>query len=138
MKPAVRNILAVIVGLVVGSVVNMAIIKIGPMIIPPPEGADVTTMEGLAASMHLMQPKHFIFPFLAHAIGTFVGAFLAAKISTGNKMRFALIIGFVFLFGGIANCFMLPAPTWFIVTDVALAYLPVAWLGGRLGGAGKA
>ncbi|MCE3229502.1 MAG: hypothetical protein K0S32_4053 [Bacteroidetes bacterium] len=137
MKPIIRNILAVVVGLVVGSVVNMALIIAGPKLIPVPEGIDVTTAEGLAVGMHLMQPKHFIFPFLAHALGTLVGAYLATKISTGNKMRFALTIGFVFFFGGLMNCFMIPAPTWFMITDVVLAYLPFAWLAGRLGGAGK-
>ena len=39
-------------------------------LIPPPEGADVTTLEGLKTSMHLFQPKHFLMPFLAHALGT--------------------------------------------------------------------
>ena len=43
-------------------------------IISPPKGVDVTTMEGLKAYLHLFEPKHFIFPFLAHALGTFAGA----------------------------------------------------------------
>ncbi len=47
-----RNILAILFGVVIGGLVNMALIILGPMIIPPPEGADVTTMEGLKASMH--------------------------------------------------------------------------------------
>ncbi len=80
MKPGVKNILAVIAGAILGSAVNMGIIMVSGSFIPPPNGADITTMEGLKASMHLFQPKHFIFPFLAHALGTFAGAFLAAKI----------------------------------------------------------
>jgi hypothetical protein len=137
MNRVLRNILAVVAGLVVGSMVNMGIIMISGMVIAPPEGADVTSLDGLKKSMHLFQPKHFLFPFLAHALGTLVGAFLAAKISTGNKMRYALIIGFFFLFGGLANTFMLPSPLWFTILDVVLAYLVMAWLGGKLGGAGK-
>ncbi len=81
MNSMVKNVLAVIAGLVIGSVVNMGIIRISGSIIPPPEGADVTTMEGLKESMHLFQFKHFIFPFLAHALGTFVGAIFAALIA---------------------------------------------------------
>ena len=76
MNPTIRNILAVIVAAFVGGAVNMALITISSSIIPPPEGVDVTTTEGLKASMHLFQPKHFIMPFLAHALGTFVGALL--------------------------------------------------------------
>jgi len=26
---------------------------------------------------------------------------------------------------------MLPAPMWFNVVDIALAYIPMAWIGGR-------
>ena len=44
---------SVILGLIVGSMVNMGLIMISGSIIPPPPGADVTTMEGLKASLHL-------------------------------------------------------------------------------------
>jgi hypothetical protein len=89
-------------------------------------------MESLKASMHLFEAKHFIFPFLAHAFGTFVGAFLAALIAANHKMKFALAIGFFFLIGGIMNIFMLPSPLWFTILDLAGAYIPMAWLGGLL------
>jgi hypothetical protein len=65
-----------------GSIVNMALIMLSGKVIPPPTGADVTTMEGLRAALHLFEPKHFIFPFLAHAVGTFVGATVSAAVGT--------------------------------------------------------
>ncbi len=132
MNTTIKNILAVIAGVIIGSVVNMGIIMISGSIILPPEGADVTTMEGLKESIHLFQPRHFVLPFLAHALGTLVGAFFAALIAANYKMKFALAIGIFFLIGGIANAFMLPAPTWFIVVDLIGAYIPMAWLGGKL------
>jgi hypothetical protein len=64
MKPIVRNILGILAGLLVGSAVNMGLIMVSGMVIPPPPGVDVTTMEGMKASMHLFEPKHFVFPFL--------------------------------------------------------------------------
>ena len=115
-----------------GSFVNGGIIMISASVIPPPDGADVTTMEGLKASMHLFEPKHFLMPFLAHALGTFAGAMLGALIAVNNKMIVALIVGLLFLAGGIANVFMLPSPTWFTITDLAGAYIPMAYMGGRL------
>jgi len=132
MNPIIRNILAVVAGIIIGGAVNMGIILISSSIIPPPEGADITTMEGLKASMHLMQPKHFIMPFLAHALGTLVGAYIAATISVNHKLKFALAIGGWFLLGGIVNIFMLPSPIWFTVVDLAGAYVPMAYLGGKL------
>jgi hypothetical protein len=131
MNPILKNILAVIAGIAVGSVVNMALISVSGSIIPPPEGADVTTTEGLKASMHLFKPKHFIMPFLAHALGTLVGAMVAGLIAANNKMKFGLSIGIVFLIGGIASVFMLPSPTWFSALDLIVAYLPMGYLGGR-------
>ena len=128
-----KNILAVVLALVLGGSVNMGLIMVSGSIIPPPEGIDPTNMESLKASMHLFEAKHFIFPFLAHALGTLVGAFIAAKVASTRKMTFALVIGGFFMLGGITNAFLLPAPIWFIALDIVLAYLPMAWLGGKLG-----
>ena len=132
MSTILKNILAVVIGILLGSTVNMAIITISSSIIPPPEGADITTMEGLKASIHLFKPINFLFPFLAHALGTLFGAFLAAKIAATHQMKFAMGIGFFFLLGGIANVFLLPGPMWFSVVDLVFAYLPVAYFGGRM------
>ncbi|EQA55493.1 hypothetical protein [Leptospira kmetyi] len=132
MNPILKNILALIAGAVLGSAVNMGIITVSGSIIPPPDGADVTTMEGLKASMHLFQPKHFILPFVAHAFGTFVGAYVAALISANHKAIYAMVIGVLFLAGGIANVMMLPSPIWFAVVDIVGAYLPMGFIAGKL------
>lgn len=125
-----RNTLAVIGGLLVGSVVNMTIITLGPMIIDIPEGADFSTPEGLKRSMLLLETKHFISPFLAHALGSLAGAFLAAKIALSHQMKIALVIGVFFSFGGIMMAFLVGGPVWFMVLDVFLAYIPMSYLGG--------
>lgn len=127
-----RNILAVIAGLLVGSIVNIGIIMISGSIVPPPEGADLTTMEGIKEAMPLMEFKHFIMPFLAHALGTFVGAFIAALIAVSHQLNMARIVGVVFLAGGIYNVILLPSPLWFNIVDLVLAYIPMACIGGRL------
>jgi|ERR1041385_930209 hypothetical protein len=132
MHPTVKAMLAILAGALAGSVVNMGIVMISSSIIPPPAGADFSTMEGLKASMHLMQPKHFLLPFLAHALGTFTGALLAAKISSNQKIRLAMVIGIFFLIGGIANVFMIPSPAWFNALDLMVAYIPMAYMAGKL------
>ena len=127
-----KNILAIVLGLLVGGTVNTGIIMVSGYIIPPPEGTDLKTMEGLLAAMPLMEPKHFLMPFLAHAFGTLVGAILASSMAVNYKMRFAMIIGICFLVGGIMNIFMLPSPVWFTIVDLGFAYIPMAYLGGRI------
>ena len=131
MHPILKDIIAVIVGAFIGSLVNGAIIMLSGNIIPPPDGLDITTEAGLKTGMHLMQPKHFVFPFLAHAIGTFVGAYIAARFAA-HKMISAIIIGLFFLMGGIWMVMIVPSPIWFTVVDLVGAYLPVAYFAGRI------
>ena len=131
MNPILKNIIAIITGWLIGSIINMGLIKLGHGIFPI-EGIDPNNMDDLAKTMPTLDFKYFIFPFLAHALGTFSGALLAALIAANHKMKFALGIGVLFLLGGIVVSFMIPAPTWFIATDLLIAYIPMAWLGGKL------
>ncbi len=132
MKTILLNLLAVAVGVILGSMANMAIVMLSEHIIPPPEGADLTTTEGLKASMHLFKPINFLMPFLAHAIGTLVGATLSGLIAASHQTKFSMAIGIFFLIGGILSVYMLPSPLWFSIADLSLAYLPMGFLGGRL------
>ena len=133
MKTILRNIFAVIIGLAVGGALNMTLIIVGPHVIAPPAGVDVPDSQSLSNSMHLFEPKHFVFPFLAHALGTLAGALLAFLIAASYRSVFAYTIGAFFLAGGISVIFMIPAPLWFIVLDLAAAYIPVASIGIQLG-----
>ncbi len=127
MNPIFRKILAVVLGIVIGSLVNMALVSISGTVIPPPDGVDVTTAEGLKAGMHLFRPINFLFPFLAHALGTFAGALVAAWIAPNNKLTFAMVIAVFFFLGGLASIFMLPSPLWFTFVDLVFAYFPMAY-----------
>lgn len=136
MRNALRFVLALVAGLVLGSCVNMGLVLLAPRLVAPPPGAVTTTVEGLKASIHLFAPKHFLFPFLAHALGTLAGAFAAAWIARSARTAAAFAVGGLFLLGGAINVAMLPAPLWFSVADLVLAYLPMAWLGRKLAPAG--
>jgi hypothetical protein len=125
----IRNLLAILLGVVSGAAVNMLLVSISPMLIPPPPGVDINNADSLSLGIHLFEPQHFIMPFLAHAIGTLAGALLAYLIAASHKQGFAYTIGVFFLCGGIAASYMIPAPNWFIALDLIVAYLPMAWLG---------
>lgn len=131
MNPIIKNILAVIIGWLVGSAVNMGFIQVGHSVFPI-EGVDLNDMDALAAVMPTLSFKYFVFPFLAHALGTLVGAAVAGWIAASHKMKFALGIGILFLLGGIMVNFMLPGPIWFAVMDILLAYIPMAWIGWKI------
>ena len=127
-----RTLLAVVAGFVAGSATNIALIQLGSAVVPAPDGMDVTSTESVAAMAHLFEPKHFLFPFLAHAAGTFVGALIAAWVARERDGLAAGVIGGLNLMGGIAAASMIPAPLWFVAVDLIFAYLPMAWLALKL------
>ncbi len=132
MHPILKNIIGLLAGLVIGYIVNMSIIMLSGFLVTPPEGHDMQTIEGLQAAMPFMTWKHYIMPFLAHAIGTGVGAYFAARIAATYKLVFALVTGAFFLAGGVSMVMMLPSPMWFNITDIALAYIPMALMGWKV------
>ena len=131
MNSIIKNVLAVIVGWFGGSIVNMGLIQTGHQIFPI-KGVDINDMDALAAIMPTLDSEYFIFPFLAHALGTLLGAAIAGWIAANHKMKFSLSIGVLFLIGGIFINYLLPGPLWFAFADILIAYIPMAWLGGKI------
>ncbi len=129
MKKILFNLFAVFIGLIIGALINGGIINISGDIIPPPAGANIKTIEGLIQAMPNMTPKHFIMPFLAHALGTFFGAVLCTVLARSYQWILVLLIGLTFFIGGFMMVFKLPAPLWFDLVDLTFAYFPMAYLG---------
>ena len=130
MHPFLKSGLAVLAGIFVGGIANFGIIILSSSIIPPPDGVDVSNIENIKANIHLYKPINFLFPFLAHSLGTFSGAVLAIKISKQTKI--AYMVALVFLYGGISMVTQVPSPMWFTVLDLGLAYIPMAWLATKM------
>lgn len=131
MNPLLKNVLALVAGWASGSMINIGLVKLGHNV-KPIEGIDPNDMEAMAAVMPTLDFQYFVFPFLAHALGTLFGATVAGLLAANHKMKFSLGIGFLFLLGGIMMVYMLPGPLWFAITDLTMAYIPMAWIGGKL------
>jgi hypothetical protein len=128
MKSTLISIGAIVAGVLVGSIINFGTLLLGMNFIQAPAGVDFNIPETIAANIHLFEFKHFIFPFLAHALGTLSGAILAIILDKNNQMRSAFTVGVFFLIGGSINVYMIPAPLWFNISDLVFAYLPMSWL----------
>jgi len=129
---ALITIGSVLAGAVVGGMVNMGTILASAAILPPPVGVDVNNPESINAHIGYYSVAQLLCPFFAHAIGTLVGAYLAARIArnVGRELVAAAIVGGLFLLGGIMAVSMIPnAPLWFDVLDLGFAYMPMAILG---------
>ncbi len=131
MRKILRNSLAVLLGWFGGSVVNMTLVQTGHRLFPL-ENIDMNDMLALSEVLPTLAPQYFIFPFLAHALGTLLGAFIAGMVVVTRRMQFSMAIGGLFLLGGIAVNYLLPGPIWFAAIDILLAYIPMAYFGGKL------
>ena len=127
MNSIFKNILVVLGGYLLGMVVNMGLIITGNQLIPFADS--VNPMDAT-----MWEIKYFLFPFFAHAMGTLSGSYIAAKFAASYHMMLAICIGIFFLLGGISMVFIMPAPVWFIVADLSLAYIPMGLFGWTLSG----
>jgi hypothetical protein len=128
-----KGFLAIIAGIVAGSLINAGIILLSGIIVGTPEGMNLFDAETVKAHADKLTTGNYFGTLLAHQLGTIAGAFVAAKIAPVRKMIFSVAIGIWFLLGGIYACTLIPAPIWFIIADVAL-YFPAALFGGKSAG----
>ena len=90
MKIILKSLGLLILGILIGSFINMGFIIIGDLIFIKPE--DFNPFNAMNWDI-----KYFIFPFIAHAFGTFSGSYSASKLSNNdNKTIPVLMIFFPF------------------------------------------
>ncbi|MEM1434805.1 MAG: hypothetical protein AAGG11_12165 [Pseudomonadota bacterium] len=93
--------------------------------------------DSIASAIGRFEAKHFVFPFLAHALGTLAGACVAILATPFHQPVVATVVGVCFLMGGIAASRSIPAPQAFLMADLGVAYLPMAalalWMMKKLG-----
>lgn len=124
-----RNVSAVLLGLFIGGQINMGILKLGMKILPLPNGVDLNKIETIAANIDKYTFPHFLNVFLAHGLGTLLAAFICVKLAKSQHFNLAMVVGVLFLIGGIMAVSMIPAPMTFNIIDLVGAYIPMAWLG---------
>lgn len=128
MNPRLRNVLAVLVGTAACLMLNGLLLGLMMRLVGTPEGFDPND----TSTYGLLSARHYLSPFVAHALPSLIGAAIAGLIAASRRMAMALLVGVLHLVGGIAAAFLIPAPVWFTAVDLLVAYLPMAWLGGRL------
>jgi hypothetical protein len=132
LNATLRSLLAFLAGFVALLIAKYAATKLGGAVIPPPAGADLSTIEGFQAALPLYEVKHWLPAFFEHAVGSMAGGAVAALVAVHHKMSLAVSIGALHMLGGIVAAVMLPIPVWVTVVDLVAMYLPMAWIGGRI------
>ncbi|MEE2856364.1 MAG: hypothetical protein VX949_03120, partial [Planctomycetota bacterium] len=86
-----RNVGAVIAGMIVGMALNMAIIMLNLIFFPMPEGLSMQDQEGFSAWAKTLPETAFILPMVAHLAQAFGGGWLAARLGASHPMVLAMI-----------------------------------------------
>jgi len=124
----VMNIVALVLGVIIGGIVNMLIVSNGSALIPFPDRYDMTSMKSMQATINLLLPKNYIMPWIAHAAGTFTGTLITFNLAKTYKFHLAITVCVFYLMCGIYMVVKIPSPIWFNVLDLGLAYIPMVWV----------
>ncbi|MFM1883713.1 MAG: hypothetical protein RJA05_2122 [Planctomycetota bacterium] len=127
--------IGVVIGALVGAIANGTTLNLGAALIPPPTGVDPNNIESINAAIGQYSMVQLMVPFTAHAVGALLGGAIAWAIARGRAagMVSAIVVGALFLAGGVTMVVMLPnTPAWFAALDLIGAYFPMAWLGTRI------
>jgi hypothetical protein len=131
MKSILRSVLAVLLGAVAGGVLIMAVEMLGATIYPLPPGVDPSDSEAVRKAMAGVPAGALLLVLLGWILGTFAGAWIAARLALKSPMRHGLVLGVLFLAAGIKNMLDFPHPVWFWVLGI-MVFLPAAYFGAKL------
>ena len=124
----IRNVLAVLLGLIVGNIAIMGLHYLGMEFYPLPEGTNMNDMNAIAEYIKIAPTGALLMVIVAHIGGTFLAGLSTGLVSRNNIT--AYIVGGFFTLAGVYNLYMLPHPIWFNIE--AILYLPAAIYGFKL------
>jgi len=110
------------------ALITFSIISLGHLIVPTPDGIDTNDFESIKSNFHLFELKHFVFPLVAHIVGTFVASFLVSYLAMTHKLWFALGIGVLFMLVSLSLSIRIDYFNWIGIVEIA-QYIPVSFMG---------
>lgn len=123
-----KNILAVLAGIVAGTVAIMIVEGFSHFLYPYPQGMDFADKEAMTAYISSLPVAAKWMVILAWAVGSFVAASVTTLIAKVRQQHLALLVGAILMIFGIFNMASFPHPLWFWVVGIAV-FIPFAWLG---------
>jgi hypothetical protein len=137
MWPVLRSIGLVFLGVVIAAVLILGSELLSARIFHFMDGVNLTDREAVKEALPHMPIEAFLVVLVGYFIGTFCGAWLAARLTriwwtTGSwQMAHAMSVGLVILFAGLPDLIGLPHPAWFVPCYLAVFPL-AAYLAGWL------
>jgi hypothetical protein len=132
MSSLVRNILALLAGAIVAIVLIGLVQAATHAMYPPPPGLDYKDPEVLKKIMMEAPVGALLMVLLSYFAGTYVGSWVAARLSADSPERQAFLIGGMMLISGVMNLMAIPHPIWFWAGSIVV-FLAAAFLGAKTG-----
>lgn len=124
-----RNILAIIAGILVSGTVIVFVESMSPRIFEIPL---ITNTDELMVFIDAAPASFHLFILLAYALGCFAGGLVTSIIAKDKKSNRAMTVGGIAMGFGVFNLVSLHHPMWVILMSM-IAFLPFSYLGARLG-----
>jgi hypothetical protein len=122
-----KNVSAIIFGLITGFVLIRLTEFINHSLFPPPTEL-FTDKEAIKAYVEQLPLGAKLLVIAGWAIGSFGGAYIATVVEKSKSPVFPLIVGGLFMIMGVLNMLTIPHPVWFWVLSL-LAFIPMAYAG---------
>lgn len=121
-----KKILAVVAGVIVGSICIWAVEMLSHVLYPYPRGMKPNDMESFKNYIENLPFFGKFMVIIGYALGAVVSGFVATKIAKDDKPFSALICGIIFLIFTIYNMSVLPTPIWFWILGILVWMLVLA------------
>ena len=131
-----RTLLAIVAGLITAMLAIFGVEAIGLLFFPPPAGTALDTEADLARLVAMSSPAAKAWLVFGWALGSFIGAWVAARISRKHRRIAALAVGLFIVAGTVMNAMLIVHPLWMNLLGILLP-VPLALLAARLAGPGK-
>lgn len=130
-----RSALAVVAGLVAGSIANMALITLNTSVLfPMPQGVSPDDPAAFSAYLASLPVAAFVLVLLAHSAQAGVGGAVAARIAAARPQLLALVVGGLTALGSVIMLTTVDGPAWMALDpllNLACAYGAARWVVGR-------
>lgn len=121
-----RRILAVIAGMIIGSIGVWLVETLGHALYPFPADLRPDDLESFKSYVENLPFMAKLMVILGYALGAVLAGFISTKVAKDGKPTSAIICGIIFTFFTIYNMIMLPTPFWFWVLGIAVWGLVLA------------
>ena len=126
-----RSLVAVVAGVAVSFLIIAAVVGVSKGVFPTPPGTDLNNPQALSDDASRIPTGARVLVVTGWGLGTFAGAWLAARISGWSPVAHGMMVGSLFILAMVANLIMIPHPGW--AWAVSLPLLPVlAYFGAYL------